>query len=295
MRLFAHLAKKPRGDLGSTSDLQSLASEQLMALMRHEAHRIEKSIYNDIFRTKYAIYHGKWERLASIFAILEERGIDANEPTVLWAKQIAVAFEQLEEQFIRPNSRPAEPYVPTRVDEFQRLVATRRSVRVWAAEQPEQDELSSLGRKLVDVARWAPNSGNRQPWRFKILIEPEHKELLRGLKEQHCIAAPLLIYVGMDTRYYGGLTKEHTDLYIDSGAAIMQMVLAAHSAGFGVCWNHFAKDLVASRKKNRGLYERFAGAMNIPSWVTPIAIVAVGRPAFIPPAPPRRPVDDLLL
>ena len=104
---------------------------------------------------------------------------------------------------------------------------------------------------MIDAGRWAPNSGDRQPWRFLIMVEKAEKHLLKHVKEQHCYDAPCLIFVGADKRVYGGLGDNEAGLHIDGGAAIMQMVLAAHASHFGVCWNHFSRDLIESRPKQR--------------------------------------------
>jgi nitroreductase len=148
---------------------------------------------------------------------------------------------------------------------------------------------------MIDAARWAPTSGNRQPWRFLIITRREEKELLMKIKEEHCVTAPLLIFVGMDQRVYGALGKDERGIYIDAGAAAMQMVLLAHKCGLGVCWNHFADDLINSRKVNQDIYRRFARTMGIPEWIAPIAIVAIGIPEFLPPEPARMAVDGLMI
>ena len=127
------------------------------------------------------------------------------------------------------------------------------------------------------------------------MTEPSEKELLRGVKERHTLLAPLLIFVGSDTRVYGALGEAERSIYLDSAAAIMQMALVAHSTGLGVCWNHFADDLLESRPSNLSSYEEFARAVGIDSYIAPIAIVAIGRPAFLPPEVSRTKVDDLLL
>ena len=295
-RLLDLFRKRPgRNDLGSYDELEDLTTGQLLALMRHEAHRIEKAIYNDILQEKHPVYLTKWERVGKIQVLLTVRGVPATEPTVAWAKEIHDHFEDLEASFIRPRSEPAPPSEPEAIEAFLDFLKARRSVRVWAPVQPRAEELEALALQLIDAARWAPTSGNRQPWRFKILIEPGRKELLRGLKEEHCISAPLLIFVGMDTRLYGALGDSERSIHIDGGAAAMQMVLAGHRGGYGVCWNHFADDLVLSRPSNVDAYEKFAAELGIPPAITPLAIIAVGRPAFVPPTPARTNLARLLI
>jgi len=273
----------------------SYPSEKLLARMRHDAHRIEKTQYNNIFYEKYSIYKNKYKNIQKIQEILINRGIPYDEPTIVWAGKICEAFEDLEKKFIRPNSKPAPIIKNESITDFITFLSSRRSVRVWNSDQPEGPELENLAKKLIDAARWSPTSGNRQPWRFKIIHQAEQKNLLKGIKEKHCITAPLLIFMGMDSRVYGALGDDERSIYIDAGAASCQMVLAAHSAGYGVCWNHFADDLINSRSKNIKTYKVFSNQLNIPNYITPIAIIAVGKPAFIPPTPARMDIESLIL
>ncbi len=275
--------------------LSELANDQLLSLMRHESHRIEKTIYNDILESKYSIYLEKWKKLDVIYQILESRGYDLNEPTIVWSRKIYDAFDKLEQDFIQKNSLPASKFAPDLAVPFIEFLRERRSVRVWAEEQPDVEVLEQMAHNMIDAARWAPTSGNRQPWRFLVLINPEEKELLKGIKENHCISAPLLIFVGMDTRLYGAFAKSERSIYIDAGAAIMQMVLVAHKCGLGVCWNHFADDLINSRESNKPIYSNFTKKLNIPDHITPIAIIATGIPEFIPPEPARMEVKSILI
>ncbi len=276
-------------------DLQDLSNDQLLSLMRHESHRIEKAVYNNILEAKNNIYREKWERLGIIYKILKERKYSPNEPTIAWSRQIYDSFDNLETHFIQQNSRPAVEFNPNQKETFIKFLRTRRSTRVWADEQPPQDMLEKIAYSMIDAARWAPTSGNRQPWRFLILQSQQEKELLRTIKEEHCISAPLLIFVGMDTRLYGALGKEERSIFIDAGAAIMQMVLLAHKCQLGVCWNHFADDLISSRELNKEKYSNFTKKLNIANYIAPIAILAIGIPKFIPPEPARMEIENLMI
>ncbi|RUT04169.1 hypothetical protein DSM107010_58450 [Chroococcidiopsis cubana SAG 39.79] len=263
--------------------------------MRHESHRIEKAVYNNILEAKQSVYREKWERLSVIHQILKDRGYPANEPTIAWSKQIYDAFEVLETDFIQRNSKLAPQFNPNAAKQFVEFLREKRSVRIWAEEQPAQCILEAIAYSMIDAARWAPTSGNRQPWRFVILSNLEDKELLKKVKENHCTSAPLLIFVGMDTRLYGAFGKSERSIYIDAGAAIMQMILLAHKCGPGVCWNHFADDLINSRNINKTIYSQFTKKLNIPEYIAPIAIVAIGYPSFIPPEPARMEIESLVI
>lgn len=275
--------------------LLAMSNDQLLSLMRHESHRIEKTIYNDIFTSNYNVYKEKWEKLGIIYQILSERGYSSNEPTIEWSRKIYNSFDKLETDFIQKYSLPAPELDSNLAKSFIEFLRSRRSVRVWAEEQPEHFVFAEIAYNMIDAARWAPTSGNRQPWRFLVLTKPEEKELLRGIKENHCITAPLLVFVGMDSRLYGAFGKSERSIYIDAGAAIMQMVLVAHKCGLGVCWNHFADDLISSRKENEKIYSNFAENLNIPDYITPVAIIATGLTKFIPPEPARMEVESLLI
>lgn len=294
-KVYRLLKKESKFSSNNYTYLSQLSNEELLSLMRHESHRIEKSIYNNILKKKQEIYKKKRDKLTIIYKILQERNFVDDEPTLVWSKKIYHAFDNLDNEFIKPNSLPSQKFQPAEVNGFVKFLKSRRSVRLWADSQPEQSVLLKIAHQMIDAARWAPTSGNRQPWRFAVLTTKEDKVLLTGIKEEHCTSAPLLIFVGMDTRVYGSLGKEERSVYIDAGAATMQMVLTAHKSGLGVCWNHFADDLVESRESNKKIYANFAQKLGIPAYVTPIAIIAAGIPKFIPPEPARIDINNLTI
>ena len=78
---FQHIFRKKSS---SINKLLKLSTDELLALMRHETHKIEKAVYNDIFVSKKETFQRKRERLALIYKILEARGFPENEPTVKW-------------------------------------------------------------------------------------------------------------------------------------------------------------------------------------------------------------------
>jgi len=265
--------------------LNQLSTDELLSILKHECNRIEKSVYNDIKETKSEYYEEKRTRSGIVLRILESRN-HQQEEVIKWAEQILDNYEDLEENFIRPQRNPPDQINWEEANEILNLVKSRRSVRVWAEDQP-LEKLRLVADEMIEAATWAPNSGNRQAWRFKVITDNETKQLLDPVKEEHTVNAPLLIYVGMDSRVYGALGENERSQYIDAGAAIMQMVLVGHSTGLGVCWNHFADDLIESRDANRQAYNEFAAKISVPEHVSPVAIVAIGKPKYIPPVPKR--------
>ena len=61
-------------------ELRNLSSDELLSLIRHEAHRIEKAVYNNLFEKYRSTYQEKKKRLGTIFQILKDRDYPADEP-----------------------------------------------------------------------------------------------------------------------------------------------------------------------------------------------------------------------
>jgi len=278
------------------SQLKELSNQELLSIIQHESHRIEKAVYNESLSEKEDYYTTKNERVEKCVEILiNKRSFSSDHPIIEWAIDIQSILDEEDQEFIAEKSTSVPDTDFDELEKFVQFLKGRRSARVWAADQPPEEELKKVADKMVDGAKWAPNSGNRQAWRFKIITEDDKKKLLAGIKEEHTVSAPLLIFIGMDTRVYGDVADAETSIYIDAGAAIMQMVLTAHNAGLGTCWNHFGTDLINSRRSNQEDYKEFTEKLNIPPYIEPIAIVSVGKPKFIPPTPVRSPNERYLI
>lgn len=66
------------------------------------------------------------------------------------------------------------------IDLFEAM-STLRAVRRLRADPIPEDVL----RKVLTAASWAPSGGNRQPWRFIVVRDPERKRTLRDLYLPH--------------------------------------------------------------------------------------------------------------
>lgn len=280
------------------NELRNLNDDQLLSIIQHESHRIEKAVYNDILNEKEEYYNTKNKRIDECVMILtDEREYSYKHPVINWATNVQSLLEDSDSKWVAEKSSSAPETDLGKLNEFVEFVEDRRSTRVWAEEQdqPSEERLRMIANRMIEGAKWAPNSGNRQAWRFKIITNKEEKMLLENIKEEHTVSAPLLIFVGMDTRVYGDVADAETSIYLDAGAAIMQMVLTAHNAGLGTSWNHFGTDLIKSRKSNQEDYQEFTNQLEIPDHVEPMAIVCAGVPKFIPPTPARRSNEEYLI
>jgi len=277
-------------------NLGKLSNTQLLSLGRHEAHRIEKAYYNESLDTKSAYYLSVRDRLTQILMLIRERNaFKEDHPVVSWIGTIVEAYDAIGDEFVKQYSTAAPLLKLHEARSYIDGLSKRRSCRLWATQQPSREILQEASKLFVEAARWAPTSGNRQPWRFRVILDQAEKDLLIGLKEPHCIKAPLLIYVGMDKTVYGAIGKNESSIYIDASAAIMQMILLAEKIGLASCWNHFARDLIFSRPSNPDRYRNFVKQLGIPPEVEPVAIVCFGLPLLVTPIPPRLPVDEVMI
>jgi coenzyme F420-0:L-glutamate ligase/coenzyme F420-1:gamma-L-glutamate ligase len=192
---------------------------------------------------------------------------------------------------------------------FMDLIKKRRSIRKYSPRKVE----SSILREVLEAARWAPSAHNAQPWRFIVLTDDglkrelaeimadawradmikddasiEVRENMATASVERFTHAPVLIVACLtmkDMIKYADESRqkcEH-DLAVQSlGAAIQNMLLAAHSKGLGACWfcaPIFCKDTV--RK-----------VLKIPEDVEPQALITLGYAAEKPSAPSRKPLQD---
>jgi nitroreductase len=104
----------------------------------------------------------------------------------------------------------------------------RRSIRNYKADGIPPEDL----KQILEAGRWAPSQGNKQPWHFILVDNPEQKRQLAEVsKAQMWVAdaAYILVAVGL-------ATVNEKWCKIDTAIALENMVLAAHGLGYGTCW-----------------------------------------------------------
>ncbi len=155
------------------------------------------------------------------------------------------------------------------------FLRSRRSIRRFQDREVPQDLLF----KVLDTARWAPSSRNRQPWEFVVI---RRKETLRRMSELSPGAHPLrgasaAVVVVVDP------DKAPVTHLIDGALVSLYIQLAAHAVGLGTVW-------IEALKIADGLRE----ILGIPEKLLPVSVIAVGFPAESPPPRPRKPLEELL-
>jgi nitroreductase len=174
--------------------------------------------------------------------------------------------------------------------EFDESVRRRRSVRKYRGE----DVPLSLVSELIDLARNAPSSLDRQPWTFIVVREAGTKQRLAEIKNRFCppdkrafpadflTRAPVLIIVCVDGEAAGDRAVENGIL------AAAYLLLGAVSRGLGGVY------LSAYQRDEPALAEAIRHLLAIPENVLPVTIVPLGYPAEAPPPKSLRPLKEMI-
>lgn len=156
--------------------------------------------------------------------------------------------------------------------DFWRVLENRYSVRQF---DPATDVPVETVERLLMAAIRAPSAGNRQPWRFYVVRDPDvRRELVAAAHGQEfIIQAPVTIIVCADPEQsaarYG---KRGRELYClqDTAAAVEHILLAAVALGLGGCWVGAFDE------------QQAAHALHLPRQLRPVAILPIGKPAGTP-------------
>jgi len=164
----------------------------------------------------------------------------------------------------------AEPEHPkhARPDhEILDLIQRRWSPRAFDPSRDVPD--TDLGR-LFEAARWAPSSGNEQPWRFVVTTRREtpeaFEELARSMTARNqawALAAPVLMLVAVRTTIEkSGSENQHA--WYDAGQAVAFLTLQATELGL-------------SLRQMAGFdHARARAACRIPELFEPVVLIVVG-------------------
>jgi nitroreductase len=158
------------------------------------------------------------------------------------------------------------------MSEFDDIIKRRKMVRQYIQDKPIPHEIVD---KLIANAHRAPSAGHTQVQEFIIVQDPMIKKKLgeAALNQEQVYDAPLLIVVCANTsRSVGRYGKRGREFYsiIDGAFASMLILLTAVNEGIGACFvGAFLDDKVSE-------------ILNLPEYVKPIGIIALGFPAEDP-------------
>lgn len=158
--------------------------------------------------------------------------------------------------------KPAETHYP-----IHDLLKRRWSPRAFAERPVESDKL----RSLFEAAKWAPSSGNEQPWRFIVATKGNKIEwdrlfscLVEG-NQKWAHQAPVLILSVASLKFEdAGSTNRHA--FHDTGMAVENLVIQATALGL------FVHQMAGFR------IDQARAEFKIPDGYEPVAMIAVGYP-----------------
>ena len=150
------------------------------------------------------------------------------------------------------------------------VIKNRRSIRRYKQEPISEDEIN----KILEAGRWAPSSGNRQPWKFIVVRSKDViKKLAEALWTGSFISdAPLGIAIVINPSASNRPVE-------DGSAATQNMLLEAHSLGLGACWI----GCYGAEQEDKG-----KRVLDIPGEERLLSVIAVGHPAESPEKTRRR-------
>jgi coenzyme F420-0:L-glutamate ligase/coenzyme F420-1:gamma-L-glutamate ligase len=194
------------------------------------------------------------------------------------------------------------------MDHITDSIKKRRSIRNYSSRKVSTDIL----REVLEAAGWAPSAHNAQLWRFIVLTDASLKHKLSEAMADVWVAdmikdvvpsetrenmskesierfthAPVLIAACLtmkDMLRYADESRQKSerDLAVQSlGAAIQNLLLAAHANGLGACW--FCAPVFCKETVRR--------ILKVPDDVEPQALITLGYPTEKLRAPSRKPLE----
>jgi len=155
--------------------------------------------------------------------------------------------------------------------DVDRAIRARRSIRKYRREPISEDVIS----ELLEAARLAPSSNNRQAWTMIVVQDRDLKERLAKASGNQRFVAECSVYivgVAQPDKYYST---------VDMAIALDQLSLKAVELGLGTCWI--------------GDFEpkEISQILNIPSDREVTICMTVGYPDESPRARARKPKGEL--
>ena len=173
--------------------------------------------------------------------------------------------------------------------DLMEAIKGRRSIRKYKADPVPEDALQ----KVMEAVRWAPSWANTQCWEVIVVKDPKIKsELATTLTQTNpslssMTEAPLVIVLcgkkGASGFKKGEAATVKGDwLMFDTGLAMQNLCLAAHSLGLGTV-------II-------GLFDhkRAEEILGVPSNVEVVAITPLGYPAVEGIKPKRKEMSDFV-
>lgn len=266
---------------------QVKSEKAIRAKIQEAAHQIDKQVSQNA----KAPYNNVKE-LEFFMNKLRRKNVSIDE-ALFWALAIyAIGRHRLQSEYVQSLENTQSSVEPSggKAD----LVATikeRRSIRKWTHDGINYQDMKDV----IEVARWAPSSCNRQTWQALLIDRQQDKEfLLNYFSDKFWLSAPILIVVMINIEPYFEVEKHFA--YLDAGAFIQNLLLALHARGYGTCWIGFGKwDTLNNVHIDMNRYKAFYEYFKLSNQKIPVSMVAVGKPAIKPRGPSRQSLDNIII
>lgn len=174
-------------------------------------------------------------------------------------------------------------------------IVTRRSIKNFNG-QPIEPEIIP---EIIEDAVWAPNHGNRNPWRLIVAADEQYTQLLEVLKEFgvanwkqlsdedlekqmkkfSTASAAVFVIVPEDVRQ-----KERLEDYAAASILMQNMQLLAWDRGIGTCWK--TPPFIDNPK--------FRECLNVQAGERIIGMLQFGYFDMLPKATPRKTNEEII-
>jgi nitroreductase len=151
-------------------------------------------------------------------------------------------------------------------------ILSRRSVRKYKPDPIADEDLA----QILEAGRQAPSGGNRQPWHFIVVRDPEVRQAVAtACNKQTWMADADVIICACGSPE---ASKWHQ---VDPTIALQNMILAATALGYGTCWIGAMVE------------EEVRAILEIPPELQIVCLTPVGVPDEAPDARARKPLGEV--
>lgn len=242
------------------------------AKLRSKAHNIDKTLVFEEVRKKDASFQRVSDLVDKVSKI---PGHD--KATIRWAKDVLSEYES---RFAGgpASKKPLVQFDSKAQSVLAEMIRSRRSIRSF---KPDRIDAEIL-KKILEAGLWGPTGCNQQTIEYLILEKKDDIRMCQrfaGEGYRFVTEAPLSVVVLVDPRNYALPIQRHM-AYLETGAAVQNIILTAHSYGISSCWLFWS----SSGKRHSELVNRF----ELKPWLLPTAMICLGFPENTPRFVPYR-------
>lgn len=163
--------------------------------------------------------------------------------------------------------------------DVSQVVQLRRSIRNYQDREIKKEKLN----KVLEAARLAPSSNNRQQWKFIVVKEKDTKKKLAvAASNQSSVAQAPIVIVACATESQSIMQCGQPAYSVDVSIAVSFIILQAWELGLGTCW--------IGAFDEPGVKE----TLGIPDNIRVVAITPLGYPAQDHSARPRKQLEQIV-